>query len=56
MIISVGTVTQVSNKFWDKKKENKKMGTRIEHIKKHTYECGDKYIRIWKRREMRVYV
>jgi len=56
MITSVGTVTQVSNKFWDKKKENKKMGARIEHITKHTYEYGDKCVQIWKRMEMHMYV
>ena len=44
MITSVGTVTQVSIMFRDKKKENKKMGTSIEHITKHTYEYGDKCV------------
>jgi hypothetical protein len=56
MITSVGTATQVSIKFRDKKKENKKMGTSIEHITKHTYEYGDKCVRIRKRRDMRMYV
>ena len=53
MITSIGTVTQVYIKFRDKKKENKKMGTNIEHITKYTHECGKNCVRIWKRREIR---
>ena len=45
MITSIATVTQVSIKFRDKKKENIKKRTNIEHITKHTHEHDDKYIR-----------
>jgi len=56
MITSIGTVTQVSIKFRDKKKENIKMGKNIEHITTHTFEYGNKCVRIWKRRNLHVYV
>jgi len=56
MITSIGTVTQVSTEFRDKKKENKKMGTIIENITKHTFDYGNKHVRIWKRREMCMHV
>jgi len=54
MITSIDTVTQVSIKFQQKKKETKNMGRNIEHNTKHTYEYGDKCARIWRRREMRM--
>jgi len=56
MITSIGTVIQVCIEFRDKKKENKKVGTNIENITKHTYEYGNKCVRIWKRREMCMHV
>jgi hypothetical protein len=56
MITSIGTVTQVSVKLREKKKENKKMGINIENKTNHTEEYGDKCVRIWKRKEMRMYV
>ena len=46
MITSIGTVIQVCIEFRDKKKENKKMVTNIEHITKHTYEHDNKCVRI----------
>jgi len=56
MITSIGTVRQVSIKFWRKKKENKKMGINVEHNIKHTCEYGVKCVQIWKRRETRINV
>jgi len=56
MITSIGTVTQVSIKFGNKKKENIKMCTNIENITKHTYEYSDKCIRILERRELCMYI
>jgi len=56
MITSIDTAAQVSMKFRKKKKENKKVDINIEHNTKHTYEYGDKCVRIWKRREMRMHV
>jgi len=40
----------------EKKKVNKNIGINIEHNTNNTYEYGDKCVRIWKRREIRVYV
>ena len=54
MITSIDTVTQVSIKFREKKKQNKKMGINIEQNTKNIYEYGDKCVRIWKMREMRI--
>jgi len=56
MITSIDTVTQVSIKSLKKKNSNKNMGVSIEHNTKNTYEHGDKCLRIWKRREMRIHV
>ena len=57
MITSLDTVTQVSIKFRKKKKANKNMGVNIEHsTNNNKYENGEKYVRIWKRRELRMYV
>jgi len=56
MITSIGTVTQVSIKFRDKKKENKKMGTNIKHFTKHMYEYGNKCVQIWNRKRMHMHV
>ena len=56
MITSVGTATQVSIKFRDKKKENKKMGTNIKHFTKHMYEYGNKCVQIWNRKRMHMHV
>ena len=57
MITSLDTVTQVSIKFRKKKKANKNMGVNREHsTNNNTYENGEKYVRIWKRRELRMYV
>jgi len=56
MVTSIDTATQVSIMFRKKKKENKKMDINIEQNTKNTYEYGNKCIRIWKRREMRMYV
>ena len=56
MIISIDTVTQVSIKVREKKKVNKNIGINTEHNTNNTYEYGDKCVRIWKRREMRMYV
>jgi hypothetical protein len=53
---SIDTVTQVSIKFREKKKQNKKMGINIEQNTKNIYEYGDKCVRRWKRREMRMHV
>jgi len=55
MITSKDTATQVSIKFRKKKKVNKNMGISIEHNTKNTYENGDKCVRIWKRREVRIH-
>jgi len=52
MITSIDTATQVSIKFWKKKKVNKNMGISIEHDTKNTYENGNKCVRIWKRRDV----
>jgi hypothetical protein len=55
-ITSIDTVTQVSIKFWKEKKVNRNMGISIEHNTNNTYENGVTCVRIWKRREMRIYV
>ena len=55
MITSIDTATQVSIKFRKKKKVNKNMGISIEHNTKNTHENGDKCVRIWKRRELRIH-
>ena len=56
-ITSIDIVTQVSIMFRRMKKENKKMGINVEqNTTKKTYEYGDKCVRIWKRREMRMFV
>ena len=56
LITSIDTVTQVSNKFREKKERKPKLGINIEHNTKNTCEYGDKCVRIWKRREMRMHV
>jgi hypothetical protein len=56
MITSIDPVTQVSIKFRKKKKANQNMGIRIEHNTNNTYEDGDKCVRIWKKREIRIHV
>jgi len=56
MITSIDTTTQAYKMFRKKKKENKKMDITLEHNTKNTYEYGDKCVRIWKRREMRMHV
>jgi len=56
MITSIDTVTQVSIKFRKTKEAHKNMGISIEHNTNNTYENGDKRVRIWKRREMCMYV
>jgi len=56
MITLIDTVTQVSIKFWKKKKVNKNMGISIQHDTNNTYENGNQCVRIWKRREMRIHV
>jgi len=55
MITSMDTVTQVSIKFQKKEKPNKNMGIIIEHNTNNTYVNGDKCVRRWKRREMRMH-
>ena len=55
-ITSIDTVTQVSIKFRKKKNSNKTMGISIDHNTNNTYEKGEKCVRIWKRREMRIHV
>ena len=56
MRTSIGTVTQVSIRFVEQERENKKVVVNIEQNTKHTYEHGDKCVWIWKRREMRIHV
>ena len=56
MITSIDTVTQVSIKFRKKKSVNKNMSISVEHKTNNTYENGDTCVRIWKSREMRIYV
>jgi len=56
VITSIGTVTQVSIEFRDKKKENKKIVTNIEYLTKYTYEYDNKRVRIWKKREMQIHI
>jgi len=56
MITSIDTVTQVSIKFRKKQNSNKNMVVSIEHNTNNTYENGEKCVRIWKRREMRIHV
>ena len=56
MITSIETVTQVSIKFGEKKKVSINMGISIEHNTNNTYEKGDKFLRIWRRWEMRIHV
>ena len=53
---SVGTVTQVSNRFVEPERENKKVVVNIEQNTKHIYECGDKCVWICKRRQMRIHI
>jgi len=50
------TDTQVSITLRKDKKVNKIMGISIEHDTNITYEDGDRCVRIWKRREMRIHV
>ena len=52
----IDTVTQVSIKFWKEKKANKNMGVSIQHNTNDSYENGDRCVRIWKSREMRIHV
>jgi len=54
MITSIDTVTQVSMKFRKKKKANKNVSINIEQDTNNTCEHGDKCVRKWKRREMRM--
>ena len=56
MIISIGTVTQVSIKVRKKKKVNKNICVNMEHNTINPYKYGDKCVQKWKRREMRMYV
>ena len=56
MITSIDPVPQVSTKFQKKKDQNKKTVLNIEHNTKDTRENGDKCVRIWKRKEMRMHV
>ena len=56
MIISIDTVTQVSIEIREQKELNKNIGINVEHNKNNTYEYSDTCVRIWKRREMRMYV
>jgi hypothetical protein len=56
MIISIDTVTQVSIEVREKKKVNKNIGINVEHNTNNTHEYDDTCVRIWKRREMRMYV
>jgi len=56
MIISIETVSQVSMRFGEKKKVDKNMGISIKHNTNNTYEKGDKFVRLWKRLEMRIHV
>ena len=44
--VCIGIETQMSIKFREKKKENKKMGIDVEHNTKHSYEYGVKCVRI----------
>ena len=55
MITSIDTVTQASIKFQKKKKPNKNIGINIECNTNNTCINGDKCVRIWKRREMRMH-
>jgi hypothetical protein len=56
MITSIDTVTQVPIKLQKKKKVNKNMGLSVEHYTNNTHENGDRRVRIWKGREMRMHV
>ena len=56
MITSIDTVTQVFIKFRKKKEVKKNIGINIEHNTNNICEYGDKCVRIWKRREMRMHV
>jgi len=56
MITSIDIVTQVSIRFREKKKANQNMGISIEHNTNNTYKNGDKCVRIWKKRELRIHV
>ena len=56
MITSIDTVTQVSIKFRKKKNSNKTVVISIDHNTNIKYQKGDKCVRIWKRREMRLHV
>ena len=42
--------------FRKKKEKNKNMGISIEQNTNNTCEHGDKYVQVWKRREMRLHV
>jgi len=46
----------VSITFRKEKKVNKNMGISIEHNTNSKYEEGDRCVRIWTRREMRIHV
>jgi len=56
MVTSIDTVTQVSIKFRKKQNSDKNMVVSIEYNTNNTYENGEKCVRIWKRREMRIHV
>ena len=56
MITSIDTVPQVSIKFRKKKNSNKTVVISIDHNTNIKYQKGDKCVRIWKRREMRLHV
>jgi len=56
MITSIDAVTQVCIKFRKKKKANKTVDINVVHTTNIIYEYGDKCVRKWKRREMRMYV
>jgi len=53
---SIDTITQVSINLRKKEKQNKKMGINLEQNTKNTYEYGNKCVRRWKRKEMRMHV
>jgi len=53
---SIDTVTEVSIKFRKERKAHQNMGISIQNNTNNTYENGDRCIRIWKEREMRIHV
>ena len=49
-------MTQVSIKFWKKKKGNKNNGISTEHNTNSTYEDGNRCVRIWRAMRIHVYI